>query len=1051
MNAAPALPEKRQYQFDQFRVDPVRRLLLRNGEVVPITPKSLAILLILLERPGQVVEKKLLIERVWSDTFVTEANLTQNISSLRKALGERAGDCRYVVTLPGQGYSFVAHVTLVTDVAEVAAEAQVPSPEPPAPGPPAGTLPASVPEAPAVAGAPSGLVAAPGPGTRRFRRRAAGLGIAALALLAVAALLLLGSFRGETEVRPEKAAPSAAAVRPSIAVLGFYNLSGSPETSWLAPALAELLTTELGAGGEVRVISGESVARAQEHLSLPVSGSLDGAALRRLHALLDADRVVLGSYLSIPGAEGRRVRLDLRVVELPSGAGVAAWAETGSEAELFELISRAGSGLRRALGLAAPSREQARAVRAQHPATPQAASFYAQGLERLRSFDYLGARDFLLRAVEADPSSPLIHAALSRAWSELGDDTRSVQEARKALALAGPLSRQERLVIEARLYEARRDWNKASEIYRSLWTFFPDEIEYGLLLATALHEAGRSSDAIGAIQALRRLPPPAGDDPRIDLAEARAAASLADSALARQAGERAVAKGRQSGEHLVVAQALMLQGSLLLLEGDPRSASERYREARGLFERSGHRWGVVQALGGSGLTLHRLGELGEAEKAYRQALDLSRQLGSDSGIAAQNSNLGRLYLDRGELDRALQHLESARTYLEGTRDSLQEARILNLIGSIFLIRGDLDAAAARYEKAVLLNRKVGIRHEQARSLANLATVLAWKGRLGEARRSAEGSLQLLRDLNRPGLSVTALRTSADVLARLGDLALARQRYDKAIELQRQIGDRIGLGRLAGARGRLALLEGDLPLARQLGEEQIRLSRETGAGALEAEALRLLGNIQLSAGEIDLARLSLTAALQAGQEIGETLEVAAVRLDLARLDLAAGRPAESALAAQGVAAWAAPRGAARLEAEARAVATEGLLRQGDVAGARAAAGQVQAITERSEDRALRVALAPVIARSEAAGGEVAGALDNLRRTVAEATRLGFVAASLEGRFTIAELELRQGDPERARNALEAVRRDAETHGLLHLAAAALAVRERVLKNAGQHTL
>jgi ATP/maltotriose-dependent transcriptional regulator MalT len=134
-----------------------------------------------------------------------------------------------------------------------------------------------------------------------------------------------------------------------------------------------------------------------------------------------------------------------------------------------------------------------------------------------------------------------------------------------------------------------------------------------------------------------------------------------------------------------------------------------------------------------------------------------------------------------------------------------------------------------------------------------------------------------------------------------------------------------------------------------------------------------------------------------------------------------------------------------------VVTEALLWQGNAAGAKAVAGKVQAIAERSEDRALRAALAPVVARAEAAGGDVAGALGNLRRSVAEATRLGFVAASLDGRFTLAELELRQGNRERARSALEAVRRDAEIHGHLRLAAAALAVRERVLKNAGQRTL
>src|SRR5215204_3227620 len=104
--------EKRHYRFDGFVVDPVRRRLARAGDAVTITPKAFSILLILLERPGDVVDKEELIRRVWPDTFVTEANLTQNVSSLRKALGETANEHhyvrRYVITVPGRGYSFVA-------------------------------------------------------------------------------------------------------------------------------------------------------------------------------------------------------------------------------------------------------------------------------------------------------------------------------------------------------------------------------------------------------------------------------------------------------------------------------------------------------------------------------------------------------------------------------------------------------------------------------------------------------------------------------------------------------------------------------------------------------------------------------------------------------------------------------------------------------------------------------------------------------------------------------------------------------------------------------
>lgn len=103
-------PNSHFYEFGPFRVDTRKRLLFRDGEVVPITPKAFDILLTLIERNGEVLSKDDLMNAVWSETVVEENNLTRNISSLRKALGEKPDEHRSVVTIPGRGYRFVAEV-----------------------------------------------------------------------------------------------------------------------------------------------------------------------------------------------------------------------------------------------------------------------------------------------------------------------------------------------------------------------------------------------------------------------------------------------------------------------------------------------------------------------------------------------------------------------------------------------------------------------------------------------------------------------------------------------------------------------------------------------------------------------------------------------------------------------------------------------------------------------------------------------------------------------------------------------------------------------------
>src|SRR5438270_12976785 len=104
-------PQAHVYEFGGFRLDASKRLLLKGGgEVVPLTPKVFDTLLYLVERGGAVVDKDELMRAVWPDTVVEETNLNQNISALRRALGESRGEHRYILTVPGRGYRFVADV-----------------------------------------------------------------------------------------------------------------------------------------------------------------------------------------------------------------------------------------------------------------------------------------------------------------------------------------------------------------------------------------------------------------------------------------------------------------------------------------------------------------------------------------------------------------------------------------------------------------------------------------------------------------------------------------------------------------------------------------------------------------------------------------------------------------------------------------------------------------------------------------------------------------------------------------------------------------------------
>src|SRR5215510_686661 len=101
------------YEFGPYQLNPSTRILTRDGEGIPLTPKATEILLVLVKHAGQLVEKDELLKEVWPDTFVEEANLSQNIFTLRKALGDDRAEPKYIETIARRGYRFIAYVSIL--------------------------------------------------------------------------------------------------------------------------------------------------------------------------------------------------------------------------------------------------------------------------------------------------------------------------------------------------------------------------------------------------------------------------------------------------------------------------------------------------------------------------------------------------------------------------------------------------------------------------------------------------------------------------------------------------------------------------------------------------------------------------------------------------------------------------------------------------------------------------------------------------------------------------------------------------------------------------
>jgi DNA-binding winged helix-turn-helix (wHTH) protein/TolB-like protein/Tfp pilus assembly protein PilF len=1033
--------ERSLYEFGGFRVDPVRRRLLRSQEQIPLTPKAFSILLVLLERRGQVVEKEELIQAVWPDTYVTEANLTQNISSLRKALGERANDHHYVVTVPGRGYSFVADVIEIPR--ESTGEFMISTLLPPAdlvpPPPPVSEAQAHLDDT-TLFGTTMTVLPPAAParpfldprGRRRFLLAGLVLGLLLAASLAGVYYLYLQRLGTRPPARVPDAAPAGAVnVRPTLAVMGFRNLSGNHDQDWLGTALAEMLTTELSTGSQVRIVSGEDVARVRQSLGLS-SGSVEDLSednLAQIHRVLGADLVVVGSYLSLGARGDGKLRIDLRVLKAPTGDTVTSLPEAGTEDNLFDLVSLLGREMRRELGWADPSPEQVRAAQKLQPETPQAEHFYAQGLDKLHVYDAQGARDLLQKAVAAEPNSAVIHSALSRAWAGLGYDAQGLEEARQAVRLAAALPNEQRLAIEARFHEASREWAKASEIYRSLWTFYPDNLDYGLQLANSFSISGRSAEALAAVASLRQLPAPLRDDPRIDLVAAQIARRLANPDEELRASTAAAGTGRRLAQSQIVAEALLLQGDALFTLGRPVESLGRFREARSLFAAAGNQAAVARTLNRIAAVMLDTSDFAGAEAQYQEALAIARQTGSSELVAAQTMGLGFVAANLGDLERSRLLTDEAYTRFVELEDHFYETRSLFKAAEVLWELGDAAESRQRYDEVLSQARSSGNRIEEARALSGIGRILTSTGSLREARQRQEEAFQVARSNGYPMLTASYLGALGRTLALEGDLPLAQRRLEHALEVKRRVLDRLGTAQLLGALSDLEYQKGDLAAAQRYASEQWALAQQIRAVLVSAAALQRQGRLQIATGDLAGGRERLSDALRLCDARRAALLGADIRLDLARLDLFAGQPAEAARLAGEVGQWYGQRGLPRDQARALAVRAEALLAAGQPGPASAAAGEATALAQPSDNPDLQLF---VMTAGAAASGSPAAALDRLRRAVAQADRLGFVVAGLEARLALGSLELATGSTAAGRATLEEARRTAESKGFKRLA-------------------
>jgi DNA-binding winged helix-turn-helix (wHTH) protein/tetratricopeptide (TPR) repeat protein len=797
--------------FGVFEVDLRSGELRKRGVRIKLQEQPFQILSLLLERPGELVTREELRQKLWpAHTFVDfDRSLNKAMTKLRFAIGDSAESPHYVETIPRHGYRFLAPVST------------------PREGTGAVTFPAGN-QAHEIAGVHAKLPEQRGrtPSaleSLNLQTRAGRKRVSALAAAIGAAILSVFVYMRIHQPVVLGGSSGVVSPRRSVAVLSFKNLSGDAQEAWLSTALSDWLTTELTAGEQVRAIPAESIARMRIELALPDVESLGHDSLTRIRKNLGTDYVVAGSYAALGSMSEGQIRLDLHLQDTRSGETVAAISESGTEAHLLDLVSRAGEHLREKLGIRAVTSEEAAEVAIALPSNPQTTKLFSEGLAKLRVFDTLAARNLLLKAVAAEPEYALSHAALASAWEQLGYDEKAQAEAKKAYDLSSNLSRAERLLVEARYRETSRDWGKAIEIYRALFDFFPDNLDYGLALTNSQLRSNRWKDALATIEALRALPAPLRDDPRIDLAENDATRSLGDMRRAEAALARAAEKAHAAGASLLLAKARREQAWLFENSGKQAEVEGAISEAKQLYIAANDRLGVAATATLEAIALERQGDYLGARNKYEESLGIYRESGNKASLSSEYDNLG----------------------------------------DVLFYLGDLAGARKSFEAALATYDEIGDQNGVALAQIGLGDVLLALGKHNEAKAMYESSLEICRQLGSRGRQAAALEGVANAHRMEGDIEGAQKRYKDAISILEEIGDKNEEAHIRLHLAELLLDEGKSGEAESIARQSANVFGETRAGRYQVEANLLMSNALAAQGR----------NAEAGKNIDQVMKIA----------------------------------------------------------------------------------------------------------------------------------------------------------------------------------
>ena len=748
---------KVRYEFGKFRCDPREHLLLCDGRALSLSPKSFEILVALIQSNGRLLTKDELMQQLWPDTFVEEANLTVHISALRKVLGEIPGGPQYIETVPKRGYRFIAPVTEHQGDSKPGSLPQTPRAEPG--GVEHKWLPGSVPW----------------------------WSVGGLLLVAIMVSILVSSRQAKLTDKD------------TVVLANFANSTRDPVFD---DALRQGLSSQLEQSPFLNLLSDERIAQALSLMAQPKDSRLTQGLAREVCQRTASAAVLNGAIAQV----GTQYLLTLKAINCADGESLGSTeAQAADKNHVLDALGKLAAEMRNQLGESLASVQKYDAP-AENVTTPslEALKAYSLGYKAMVvKSDYAAALPLFQKAISLDPNFAMAYARTGTSYFNLFETDRAREASGKAFDLRNRVSEREKLYISSHyeilvtgnleaarkvcelsaqtyprdnpftnlglIYSGLGDYDKALDAFQKALRVNQEtgnryaNLVRGYLQLNRLEEAKAKAqeaqsrnfdspqihlslywldfleqDPAGMARESAALMGRAGYEDQMLNSESDTAAYGGQLAKARLLSQRAIESAQREDEKEAAALYEADAAIREVLVGNRNLAKQRAQAALALANGKD-----VEALSAIALNL-----AGDPVSAARLATDLEKRFPEDTFV--QSNYLPTIHaialLQRNDVGKATEALAAAIPYELGSNE------ILNFVlypvyvrGETFLSAKQGIAAAAEFQK--ILDHSGAVRNEPIGALAHLELGRAYvlSGDTGKAKGAYKDFLTLWKD------------------------------------------------------------------------------------------------------------------------------------------------------------------------------------------------------------------------------------------------------------------------------------------------------------------